>query len=82
MLAHAIELELQDFLTKHSELLVNHNKSMIVRNGYLPERKITTGIGYIELQHLSNLATLPQSDYKEWDRLESSKGHIHIQSRM
>lgn len=45
MLAHAIELELQDFLTKHSELLINNNKSRIVRNGYLPERKITTGSG-------------------------------------
>ena len=50
MLAHAIEVELQDFLTKHSELLVNNNKSRIVRNGYLPERKITTGIGSIEVK--------------------------------
>ena len=50
MLAHAIELELQDFLTKHSELLVNNNKSRIVRNGYLPERKITTGIGSIDVK--------------------------------
>ncbi len=50
MLAHAIELELQDFLTKHSELLINNNKSRIVRNGYLPERKITTGIGSIDVK--------------------------------
>ena len=50
MLAHAIEIELQDFLTKHSELLINNNKSRIVRNGYLPERKITTGIGSIDVK--------------------------------
>ncbi len=36
MLVHAIELELQDFLTKYSELLVNNNKYRIVRNEYLP----------------------------------------------
>ena len=49
-LAHGIELELQDFLRKNSELLVNNNKSRIVRNGYLPECKITTGIGSIEVK--------------------------------
>jgi transposase-like protein len=50
MLACAIELELQDFLTKHSDLLATNNKARIVRNGYLPERKITTGIGSIDVK--------------------------------
>ncbi|EPS74261.1 transposase, partial [Genlisea aurea] len=50
MLACAIEQELQDFLIKNSDLLANNNKPRIVRNGYLPERKITTGIGSIDVK--------------------------------
>lgn len=35
-----------------------------------------------EQHHASNIAKLSQSDKEEWDRLESSKGHINIRSRM
>lgn len=50
MLACAIEIEFQDFLAKHAALLTAKNKARIVRNGYLPERKITTGIGSINVK--------------------------------
>ena len=30
--------------------MANNNKPRIVRNGYLPERKITTGIGLVDVK--------------------------------
>lgn len=50
MLACAIETELQEFLANNSHLLAPNNKLRIVRNGYLPERQITTGIGPIDIK--------------------------------
>jgi len=50
MIACAIEAEVRDFLAKHADLLTANNKARIVRNGYLPERNITTGIGSIAVK--------------------------------
>lgn len=44
LLAMAIEAEVNEFLLLHQESLEN-GQPRLVRNGYLPERKITTGIG-------------------------------------
>ena len=50
MLAVAIEAEVAVFIEQHSALKTDENKAAVVRNGYLPERSIQTGLGDIEVQ--------------------------------
>ena len=50
MLAAAIEAEVATFIEQHSALKTDENKAAVVRNGYLPERSIQTGLGDIEVQ--------------------------------
>lgn len=45
MLQLAIEEEVQNFITSYQDKLLNNGNKQIVRNGYLPERNIQTGIG-------------------------------------
>ncbi len=47
MLKIAIESEMQNFIENHEGKILNNGKKQIVRNGYLPERKIQTGIGEV-----------------------------------
>ncbi len=46
LLAQAIEAEIGDFLARHNPA---EGKAAVVRNGYLPERTIQTGLGDIEV---------------------------------
>ena len=48
LLASAVEAELAVFLNEHNEQM--DGKSMVVRNGYLPERTIQTGLGDIPVK--------------------------------
>ena len=50
LLAQAIESEVQQLLMDHSELITTEGKAGVVRNGYLPERTIQTGLGDIEVK--------------------------------
>src|SRR5690606_19291312 len=50
MLAAALELEVADFLKKHTQCRTEAGHARFVRNGYLPERQIQTGIGDIEIK--------------------------------
>ena len=50
MLAKAIELEVQDFLGDVEGLTTEDGRKRIVRNGYLPEREVQTGIGPLAVQ--------------------------------
>jgi putative transposase len=44
MLATSIEFEVSEFIKQHQSTLDNgHNR--LVRNGYLPERTVQTGVG-------------------------------------
>jgi putative transposase len=45
MLREAVEAEVQEFLTRHASLKDGNNRQRMVRNGYLPERTIQTGLG-------------------------------------
>ena len=45
MLQLAIEEEVQNFITMYQAKLLSNGNKQIVRNGYLPERNIQTGIG-------------------------------------
>ena len=50
MLASAIEAEVAAFVANHSHLESKDGKAAVVRNGYLPERSIQTGLGDIEVK--------------------------------
>ena len=50
MLTQAIETEVAAFLAAHDDLVDDHGRRRLVRNGHAPERTIQTGIGPIELR--------------------------------
>ncbi len=47
LLSAAINAEVEEFLTQHNH---HDEKARFVRNGYLPEREIQTGIGNVAVQ--------------------------------
>ena len=49
MLAVAIEAEVATFIEQHSALKTDEGNSAVVRNGYLPDRSIQTGLDDIEV---------------------------------
>lgn len=49
LIAQAVEAELQQLLAQHQNVMVD-GKQAIVRNGFLPERTLQTGVGDIEVQ--------------------------------
>jgi transposase-like protein len=50
IIAQAVEAELQEFLTQYQSLKDHQGRQAIVRNGYLPERTIVTGVGAVDIQ--------------------------------
>jgi putative transposase len=50
ILAQAVEAELKEFLAQHQSLKDEQGQQAVVRNGYLPERTIVTGVGEVEIQ--------------------------------
>ena len=50
LIADAVEAELQELLSQYAALKNDQGHLQIVRNGYLPERKIQTGIGPVEVK--------------------------------
>lgn len=50
MLAVALEAEVESFLAQYQHLVNAQGKREVVRNGYLPEREIQTGLGAIEVK--------------------------------
>ena len=50
MLAKAIREEVDAFVRQRSDLIDEHGHRQVVRNGYLPERRIMTGLGPVEVQ--------------------------------
>ncbi|HEY9623289.1 MAG TPA: IS256 family transposase [Crinalium sp.] len=50
IIAQAVEAELAEFLTQYQSLKDSQGRQAIVRNGYLPERTIVTGVGDVEIQ--------------------------------
>jgi transposase-like protein len=47
LLAQALETEIEVFLNQYAELKDNQGRQRVVRNGYLPEREIQSGVGAI-----------------------------------
>ena len=50
MLTQMIQQEVDDWLAERSSLLDEQGHRQVVRNGFLPKRKITTGVGQVEVQ--------------------------------
>ena len=50
MLAQAIEAEVDAYLEAHSHLRDEVGRQQVVRNGFLPQRTILTGIGAVEVK--------------------------------
>lgn len=50
MLAQAIEAEVAAWIEEHSQLVDATGRRQVVRNGYLPQRTITTGLGPVEVR--------------------------------
>jgi transposase-like protein len=50
ILQEAIEAEIECFIAKYQEKRLENGEKRIVRNGYLPVREITTGIGKVPVK--------------------------------
>jgi len=50
LITEAVEAELQELLAQYSEFRNEEGHHFVVRNGYLPEREIQTGIGLVKVK--------------------------------
>jgi putative transposase len=50
MLTQMIQQEVDDWLAERASLLDEQGRRQVVRNGFLPKRKITTGVGQVDVQ--------------------------------
>jgi transposase-like protein len=50
MLTQAIEAEVAEWLEQHQHVTDLRGRRQVVRNGYLPERKLVTGVGEITIE--------------------------------
>ena len=50
LIQEAVEAELESFLAQFSEHRLENGRQAIVRNGYLPERDLQTGIGVVPVR--------------------------------
>ena len=50
MLAQAIEAEVDDWIEEHKHLCDEQGRRQVVRNGRMPKRTITTGVGQVEVE--------------------------------
>lgn len=50
LLTEALEAEIEGFLSQYRDLRDQQNRQRLVRNGYLPERDIQTGIGPVAVK--------------------------------
>lgn len=50
LIAEAVEAELEEYLLEFSRLRNERGQRIVVRNGYLPEREVLTGIGPVKVK--------------------------------
>lgn len=50
LLINAVQAELQEYLAVYQQLTDEQGRQCVVRNGYLPEREIMTGLGPVKVQ--------------------------------
>src|SRR5262245_52699816 len=52
LLAQAIEAEVADWIDRHQDCRDAAGRRQVVRNGHLPQRAITTGVGPVTVQYV------------------------------
>jgi putative transposase len=62
LLAQAVEAEVTEWIDSHADLKNADGHRQVVRNGHLPKRTITTGVGPIEVEQPRVLDRRPQSE--------------------
>ena len=50
LLTKAVQAELTEFLAQYQDVVDGQGRQSVVRNGYLPDREIMTGIGPVEIK--------------------------------
>ena len=50
LIQQAVEAELQAFLSEYAKVTDLRGRQNVVRNGYLPEREIVTGVGNVTVK--------------------------------
>jgi putative transposase len=50
LITKAVQAELAEFLTQYQGMTDNQGMSLVVRNGYLPQREIMTGIVPVDIK--------------------------------
>ena len=50
LLIQAVEAEVAEWIERHADLKDANGPRQVVRNGHLPKRKITTGVGQVEVE--------------------------------
>lgn len=50
LLTEMIQLEVEDWLARRAHLRDEEGRRQVVRNGYLPERELTTGVGPVKVR--------------------------------
>ena len=50
LITKAVQVELEAFLSRYQDVVDDQGRRSVVRNGYLPERDIMTGIGPVEIK--------------------------------
>lgn len=50
IIAQAVEVEISEFLKQYQDLKDEQGRQTVVRNGYLPERSVMTGVGAVEVK--------------------------------
>ena len=50
LITKAVQSELAEFLSQYQDMTDNQGRPLVVRNGYLPQREIMTGIGPVDIK--------------------------------
>lgn len=70
LIKQAVEAELANMLSEYKDYKLSDGRQAVVRNGYLPERTIQTGIGDVEVQ-------LPKSETAVAQELSLAQVYCH-----
>jgi putative transposase len=52
LITKAVHTELAEFLSQYQDMTDSKGRPWVVRNGYLPQREIMTGIGPVDIKFL------------------------------
>ena len=50
LITKAVQTELAEFLSQYQNMTDSEGRPLVVRNGYLPQREIMTGIGPVNIK--------------------------------